>query len=83
MNESIWDDMTKKQILEDYTEYDRTLREHIEKFPKKIPAWFPTETHTGHYISSQIDEWVQQLKNKIGGYESIVTHETRSQEEKQ
>ena len=82
MSENIWSDLSKKEVLEDYTEYDRVIREHIEKFPKKIPAWCPAADYTGYYLIREVDEWLQQLKNKIGGYdESIVTHVKRTGEE--
>ena len=80
MSNNIWADMTKKEILEDYTEYDRMIREHIKNFPKKIPAWNKTEDYDGFYVPKAVDDWLQGLKNRIGGYEkSVVTHEERPQ----
>ena len=73
-----FEDMTKKEILEDYTTVMNRIINHIEKWPKKIPAWNPTEDYTGFYVIKDIDSWLDQLKIIVGF--SVDTHETRSKE---
>ena len=61
--ESPYQDMSKKEILEDYTEYDRLIREHMGNFPE-----FPDTAHTLYavYWTNHVEKWFEQLKIIVG-----------------
>ena len=61
MMESPYQDMSKKEILEEYTEVMRNISEHIKNFPER------TESSIWEVYSIwEVEPWLDQLKILVG-----------------
>jgi len=57
-------DMSRKEIMEDYVSYDRMIREHIKKWPDKEMRFGLVENW------GDFDEWFERLIIIVGGEKS-------------
>jgi len=58
-----YEDMSRKEILEDYTTVMNNITEHISVFPK-----FPDTAHALYavYWANHVEEWFKKLKIIVG-----------------